>query len=479
MSDHATAPSGYHLPDRPAPVRPRSESPAIDAIGPGFVLTTSTAPIVHLSGARARLLGLSATEQRHVVLLTQGDARLTPAMHDALTTLGGVWVVHTEAGLRNAATGQRLARIEDAVPRARGGASRTGGADGDRGAGSRNRNGEAEQPRLAKEHAAIAVDPGDVREVLVVNATVRHRNVSAAPFGASLRHLAEAVLGETALDWGVREPVVTPWDGDEVAEFFRARAHRGPSVVIAGSGEDGRLAVGQVRIRPRRVGAEEAYSLRVDLGPAGDAATTERWLAVTEALTELPEIGLPLYTSATADYGVSDLSIWPWLRPPSIPVSLLIGAAGVARFSIARRRAALEAHFAVEFVGSGRRPSLVAELGERPHPDNADELAALLGAIGADAVAAGLGEMMPVVMFGTEWRDVIAAAALNRLGPEVMADLGGDADEGGDGDGDNAGDEAGDDAGDETGVDTDDTDASTEQAASGQSVSEQEASDAL
>ncbi|MGO2111395.1 MAG: DUF6177 family protein [Pseudoclavibacter sp.] len=408
MSDQVTVPSSYRLPDRPAPVRPVFESPAIDAIGRGFALTTSTAPIVHLSGARARLLGLSAAERRHVILLTEGSARLTPAMHETLSMLGGTWVVHTESGLRLVSNGQRIERIEDAVP---GAASATG--DGQ----------DAPQPQPAPEHADIGVAESDLHEILVVSATVRHRNVAAAPFGASLRLVAEAMLGEAALDWGVREPALAPWEGDEVAEFFRERADRGPAIVVAGSGEDGRLAVGQVRIRPRRVGAEESYTLRVDLGPAGEAATTERWLAATEALTELPEIGLPLYTSVMAEFGTDDLSIWPWFRPPPIPVAMLIGAAGVARFSLARNRSILEEHFAVEFVGSARRPSLVAELGERPHPDNVTELAALLGAIGADAVAAGLGAAMPSAMFGGEWRAFIARAATERLGDELMAEL--------------------------------------------------------
>lgn len=386
-------PSTYERPSRPSPVRPVGESPAVDGYGRGFVLTTSAAPIVHFSGARARLLALASGERRHVVLLTGGGTRLTHAMHEGLQTFGGRWVVRTGDGLRDADTGRRLESIEDAV-RPPGPAA------------------------LAPEHGDIEAGEHEPSAILELSVVVRHRIAATAPYGESVRRLAAAFLEEPELDWGVREPVVTPWDDDAVAAFIRDRHGSATAVVIAGGGADGRSLVGSLRVRPEGRGAEEVLALRIDLGEPNDDRTVERWLEVAERFTELAALDGLLNATAMASFGPPDLSVWPWLRPPPIPMALLVGPVGVARFGIDDRRVAIETHFAAEFVGPARRPSLVVELGERPHPDNAGELGALLGVLGPDAVVAGLGATTPATLFGADWRETTRSAAAERLGVE-------------------------------------------------------------
>lgn len=370
-----------------------AESPAADAYGAGSVLTTSAAPIVHFSGARARLLAVAAAERRHVVLLTSGGARLTTAMHEGLRTFGGRWVVRTDAGLRDAETGRRLGAIDDAI-RPRG------------------------PVEAAPEHAEIDADERDLAAILEVSVVVRHRVAAAARYGEAARRLAAAFLDDPALDWGIREPIGARWDDGEVEAYLRGRAGGPSAVLVTGGGDDGRTLVGSIRVRPDGNAAVEAVALRIDLGDPNDEATGERWLGVAETFTELAALDGLLNATAMAAFGPRDLSVWPWLRPPPLPMALLVGPVGIARFDIGARRDALEAHFAAEFVGRSRRPSLVVELGERPHPDNTGELAALMGVLGPDAVIAGLGATAPAAMFGERWPEVTRAAAAERLGVE-------------------------------------------------------------
>ena len=374
-----------------APVRPTRESPAVDAMGPGFALTTVTGPIAALTGARARLLALSAAERRHVVVLTRDGARMTPALHEALEVFGGRWTVQTAAGLRDAATGARVDGLEQAA----------------------TLRGVAE---LAPEHADIGLDREDLRAIAVITGVIQHRHAATARVGDAVRAIASALLGEAVIDWGVREPVLAPWLGDEVAVFFHERGPQAASVLMSGSGEDGRVIVASTRTRTTPFGLEEAFTVRVELDHLDEVDSSERWLGVSEALVELHGIGTLLNATASAEFGPADLSIWPWLRAPAIPIALAVGWPAVSRFRIGDERAALEEHFDAEFVGPRRRASLIVELGERPHSDNAAELLALLGVLGPKAVVAGLGRSTPAELFGAAWESATLAAATERLG---------------------------------------------------------------
>lgn len=132
--------------------------------------------------------------------------------------------------------------------------------------------------------------------------------------------------------------------------------------------------------------------------------------------------GKLLNATAYGTLGPDDLSVWPWVRIPSIPMTLMIGATGLRRFGVLERRTFIEEHFQAEFIGPRRVPNLMVEFGPTADFDNIDELIALSYALGPAAIEAGLGPQT-LSTLGDDWQTRAREVVAKRLGDEVLAEL--------------------------------------------------------
>lgn len=373
---------------------PASFSPLVDAEGPGWCVSVATSAVVRLSAWRRRQLATAAAEGRRTLLVTRDGAVLTPALAETLGQLGGAWIVQTDEGLRDAETGIRLASPQERLA-------------------------PPANPVGAPEHADIPFVESELALHLAVTASIRHRNVEAAPFGAAVPAVAATLLEDPIIDWGLDEPVSLAWDPEAIAGSVRGRLDGGGLTIAAGAGADGRRVVATVRASRTSFGAEETISMKIALGAQDDAAARDRLARSTDALEALGAVGVPLFGIAAAGFGLPTLSRWPWLQLASIPMAFLLGAPAVSRFRLRRSGFPFEERFAAAFVGSRGREALLVELAEEPSPDAIRELRSLVAAIGPEAAAEALDPKLAAGLFGPGSREAIAAerdALLREMG---------------------------------------------------------------
>lgn len=333
---------------------------------------------------------------------------LTPAMSDLLYRLGGRWVVQTDSGLRDAQTGIRVERPEDVVKKL------------------------THEPQPAPEHADIPFEQEDLRAWLTITGSLRHPNPKTAPFGQVIRRVAESVLENVLLEWGWDEPLTLEWDDAAVAEDLRQQFGGAAMIHVAGADEEGRRVVATTDVSKTDAGAEEVFSITLDVGPGTADASGADFAMGTAALEALTENSTPLIGFANATIGHPDLHRWPWLLFPSVPMGVLIGAPGVSRFGIRNNPIPLEERFVASYVGARRRESLLVELGEVPSPANALELRDLIAALGADAAMIAIPDDLITALFGQNPRTEIEkehARILAEYEPEETGSSDAEADE--------------------------------------------------
>jgi len=293
-----------------------------------------------------------------------------------LARLGGRWVVQTDAGLRDALTGIRLERPDDVVQT------------------------HTHEPEPAREHADIPFKQEELRAWLTITGSLRHPNPKTAPFGQVIRRITETLLDEAVLEWGWDEPVTLAWDDIAVAEDLRDRFGGASMIFAAGADEQGRRLVASTDISQTDAGAEEVFSVTVDVGPGNPEGNGADFALGPAALEAITDAATPLIAFATATIGHPDLHRWPWLTLPTVPMAILIGAPGVSRFGIRSNPIPFEERFVASYIGARRRESLLVELGEVPSPANAIELRDLIAALGPDAAMIGMPEDLVTSIFG-------------------------------------------------------------------------------
>ena len=364
-------------------------SPLVDAEGPRWARSDSSSPVLYLSPARRRFLAGAATRGRRPLLVTGERSALTLALGEALDSVGGAWVVASPRGFRDTRTGRRLATPEAVFE-----------PDFD--------------PRGADEHVRA---PESVTSQVSVLASVRHRNRQKAAYGAPFALLADLLVDQAELDWGVAEPAAVAWDDERVAAFGRESLAHSPWLVVAGAGTTGRQLTGTMRLRPTKQGAEEIINLLADVGPEGSAEAGEAFAEAPEVLAELVQTGVPLMAVAFGRVGRADLHRGPVFERPAIPLALLLGAPAVSRFGV--ELTSLEERFDAIVVGSTRAPAVVFPLGATLSPENFSRLHEVLWALDPIALAEGVGEDFVGSLLGPRWREEAAErAATDTPGPE-------------------------------------------------------------
>lgn len=353
-------------------------SPLVDREGDHFMLTESASPVIFLSHARRRALVTAAANAKRHVLVTGERTALTHAYAELASMLGGTWVVASQHGYRDALTGRRLRAPEDVVI--------PSGA-----------------PEQAPEYAR---PPIDETTIVSVSASIRQRNRSTADYGSAVRLLAELLVDDVTLRWGAQEPVMAEWDDATVASHVRANLERTPWLIVAGEGPTGRRVTGTLRVRPTKQGSEEIISLVVDAGPRDSEEAALTLADLPSVLGEFDGEGMPLIAAAYATIGRSDLLNSSTLEFPSVPMALLIGAPGVAKFELDLEL--LTDEFDAFVTGPSRRESVVFALGANARPDNLVELRDVVVALGAEALAEEFGDEFVASLIGQDWRAQIA-----------------------------------------------------------------------
>lgn len=366
---------------RPGPRIDPSTSPLVDRSGDGWVLSESTSPVLHLSASRRRFLAGAAAIGRRPIIVTGEDSVLTHALHEALQALGGAWVVESDAGVRDTRMGRRIARPEDVFA-----------PDFD--------------PQPAPEHARRP--PAETSQVTIL-ASVRQRNRLTAQYGGAVELLADLLVDDAVLDWGVQEPTAVPWDAQQVAAYGREALSHAPWLVVNGTGASGHAVTGTMRLRPTKQGSEEIITLVADVGPEDSQDAAEAFLDAPALLGELLAEGVPLIAIAFGGIGRADLHRGPTLERPGVPLALLIGAPGVSRLEVPLTE--LVERFDAQIVGSARRPAVVVPLGEGISPANFERMRDVLWALNPTVLAAEIGTEFVDPFLGPDWRAQAAERA--------------------------------------------------------------------
>jgi hypothetical protein len=311
--------------------------PLVDRVGTGpgdiaWSLTESRAPVIHLSPLRVNLLARATEQGRRVVLVTDEHSSLTHAFATVWRDAGGAWVVRAAgSGLRDGFTGRALESVEDVW-----------------------------LPRPLESIDDIAV--GHLRPVrleamqITAIVSVRHPARASTVLGGPASALAEAGLGVPPRAWGPNEPVGAAWDRTALTEMLRDRMP-GEAAVFAGG--PGMAAV--ISAQRTRFGVEEMTHAQLGLeGPSQDEFTEVR-KRIDDALRHLASTTMPLVALLLARPARRDLLVPPFLPPPPVPLTLLIGPPAVRSFDL--DPAEMRERHGAESVGRPRVPGLLFDLG--------------------------------------------------------------------------------------------------------------------
>lgn len=307
--------------------------PLLDAAGPGWVVTESAAEVLYLGAGVSDLLARAAQAGRRPVVVSNEFSRMTEPLAEALSDLNGAWVIRTAAGYHDARTGTALARPADAL-----------------------RLPPPDARTIAEDYLRAAL-VSHVR--LVVSFATRHRTSRVIRLGGVATEVAGLVTGAAPAAWGATEPVVAPWNRDELTEYSRRRMPDDSRWALVG--DTGHRMVGTIRAARTSEGVEETTRLHIDQGPLGDPRHGPLAATATEALRAAAGHGLPLMGFAFAHLGARDLTRRPHFEAPIAPLALFVGPAGVRQMG--EPVSTWTGRFGATVVGNPRIPGVLVELG--------------------------------------------------------------------------------------------------------------------
>ena len=271
--------------------------PLVDQVGEsggrGWSLTESRARVVTLDGWRLDLLRRCTEKGREVVLATDETSALTPALVQVWREAGAHWMVRDpDGGLRDGFTGRPLHAV-----------------------------GDLWAPGGAPSSADVAVGHlrparSDALELTAV-VSVRMSPRGSSRLGGGVTELFGCV-GDEPLAWGTREPALRGWDVEALTSAVRRRMPEVRLVVR------GRHTAAVVQVRRTRRGLEETTYASLSTTGGPDAAA-EAFARATATLSRIAGTAMPLVGLVLAQPGRRDLLRTPFLRPPAVPVALLVG----------------------------------------------------------------------------------------------------------------------------------------------------------
>lgn len=310
------------------------DHPLLDGAGTGWAATETRADVIHLGAGMSDFLHRVAGSGLRPIVVSDPHARMTQPLAEALSASGGHWVIRTASdGLYDARTGVRLPAADAVL--------------------------DAPRPTPETVHPEFLGSSITSRLQVVATVSTRHRVSRPVRLGGVLEAAAEAFAQTPPATWGPTEPLVAPWNRDDLTERSRRRMPLDSRWAAVAAGD--RLVVGTVHIARTAEGLEETTRAWADVGGAGD----ERGAAVAATarafLTRAAGIGMPLLGVAFAAIGSPDLALRATVAPPPEPLALLIGPPAIRALGV--DPAAWAGEVGGTVVGSPRLPGVIVPLG--------------------------------------------------------------------------------------------------------------------
>lgn len=352
------------------------EHPLVDAAGLGWAETRTRAAVIALTVGMADFLHRVSVAGDRPIVVSDPHARMTQPLVHALADIGGHWVVRTDDdGLYDARTGAHLTAAHEVL-------------------------GLGRHPSRHGVHPAFLRVPIASRLQLVLTVATRHRVSRPVRLGGVAETALELLAGARPSAWGATEPLVAPWDRDQLTEYSRRRMpHDSRWALVGGAPQH---AIATLDVARTTEGLEETSRLWIDVAGAGDPRAAGLAGEARQALARTAENGMPLLGVALAHVGPPDLTRRALAEPPPQPLALLIGPPGVRGLGIEPRRWVDELGAAL--IGSPRLPGVLLTLGS-VDGGGWERLGEVLGAADPDRV----GELLSLAP--------IVAAQLREGGP--------------------------------------------------------------
>lgn len=307
--------------------------PLTDAADADWVATQTHAEVVPLTVAMSDFLHRVTADRRRPLIVTGPHSRLTEPLREALTAVGGHWVVRTGVdSFYDARTGRALSRAADVLA-----------------------------PRSADDRVAAEFlrSAAATRMQIVTTFSTRHRANAEIQLGGVAESLSSAFHDAPPMAWGATEPVVAPWNRPQLTEYSRRRMPDESRWIVAG--DDQHPMIGTIVACRTSEGVEETTRLSVDRGAAGDERHSSLAEDAAEALRRAAAHAMPLIGLAIAHPGAPDLAARPLMAVPPQPLALVIGPAGLRRLHVDARD--WTADLGGQLVGRPRLPSALIPLG--------------------------------------------------------------------------------------------------------------------
>jgi len=330
------------------------DHPLVDGYGPGWIATETRADVVPLTAGMSDLLHRVATAGERPIVVSGDFSRMTRPLAEALTAVGGHWVIRTaHDGCYDARTGTSLERPQDALA-----------------------------PGRAATHPAFVRAAVAARLQLVATVSTRHRVSRPVRLGGVLEAASEAFAGRAPAVWGPTEPLVAPWNRDDLTEYSRRRMPADSRWAAVAHGDH--PLVGTLEVVRTSEGLEETTHVWADVAGAGEERADALALEARRFLGRAAGIGMPLLGVALAAIGSPDLALRCTAAPQPEPLALLIGPPGVRALGLEPGRWASD--FGAAVVGSPRLPAVLLPLGTASG-GGWNRLAEVLGALDSGRVA--------------------------------------------------------------------------------------------
>ncbi|MFZ3560807.1 DUF6177 family protein [Streptomyces sp. BH055] len=323
--------------DITAVTAPDTGIPAVDVLTPHAAVVIQDRPIVPLTSWLSDALRFAADTDRALQIVTPPTSRLTLPLRTALRGLPNRWVVqHPDHGYYDGLSGAVL----------------------------HWKNGTF-TPVLDDGKASLAEAfhpaPDTGERQLILTLRTRHKADADLTLGGALETCFRHLTGAPPAGWSTAEPVNLPWSTLQLTELARSRAPR--STLLTATGTSDRPALATLQVLRTAAGVEEDIALAL-----GYRAREEPPLHTIEALaTELDaDHGLVSLLTAIRE-ARHDLTIPPQFQPPSIPVTLTLGATEIQNIGLAHAEhppmSAVPAR-----LGPQPRPTLHYRLGDGTEP---------------------------------------------------------------------------------------------------------------
>ncbi|MCJ1708344.1 DUF6177 family protein [Microbacterium sp. VKM Ac-2923] len=310
------------------------DHPLLDAAGPGWAGTETRAPIIALTTAMSDWLHTTATQGLRPLVVSGEHSRMTQPLAQVLSAVQGHWAVRTrDDGFYDARTGVRLDAPADAL---------TVGAP----------TPETVHPFFLRAQVASTLQ-------VVATVSTRHRVTRPLRLGGVAEAAVALFTDAEPAAWGGVEPLLAPWDRDDLTERSRRRIPLDSHWIAVGGGE--RAVIATIHAARTSEGLEETTRVWAAVPGVGREAGTAATAEARELLARAATVGLPLIGVAFAAIGAPDLARRATAAPHPEPLALLIGPPGVRALGIDAKRWIEEAGGTI--VGSPRLPGVLLPLG--------------------------------------------------------------------------------------------------------------------